>query len=66
MKTQIHGKHTYHECDSYEYHKLRTALRAKYDKESFFIEVPNSLGGRPYPQFTITGEDYKVTYWMRH
>ena len=66
MKTQMIDEHTYHECDVYEYNKLRTALRVKYDKESFFIEVSNSLGGKPYPQFTITEDDIKVTYWMRH
>lgn len=37
-----------------------------FDEESNYCEVPNSLGGKPHPQFTITLSDLKITFWCEH
>jgi len=56
-------RHQYVKCDLHEFHKLRTKLKDQYDEKTFLNHVPNSLGGKPYPQFTIKTEDGKITYW---
>ena len=34
-----------------------------FDDESRYCEVPNSLGGEPHPQFTLTLPELKITFW---
>ena len=58
-------EHMYIQCHSYfewkaQYKRFNEAL----DEESFYCEVPNSLGGEPHPQFTVTILGYKITVWV--
>ena len=50
-------------CGLYEYHMLRTKLKDQY-VDVGLCHVPNSLGGKPHPQFTIKTEQGKITYFM--
>ena len=56
--------HIYIECDTIDQWRNE---QTKYDhyrgSVSYNCEVPNSLGGAPHPQFTITIAGKKVTIW---
>ena len=59
-------KQVYIQCETYEEWKRQyKRFNSTFDEKSFYNEVPNSLGGSPHPQFTITILDHKVTVWYR-
>ena len=58
------AKHTYIECTHEEYLKEMKRCSTLLTPESWNCEVPNSLGGKPHPQFTVDILGSKITVWV--